>query len=177
MYGSLLLRQVSITLLVMLAVNPIYAQKSTASGYASQAVFKESSVNYLPDRIIGKWITEKKNLIVEIYKSGVEFKAKVLWFSDEDNLTEPIDSRTDFRNPNPTLRSRKLLGMEVLKQLKFIEESNSWEQGVIYDSLSGKEWSSCAFFTDKGRLRVKGYWRFKMLCKSLDFLPYKGCVK
>jgi len=174
MYSSSLLRQVAITFLVMLAVNPIYAQKSSASAYVKNVALKESSNNYLPDRIVGKWITEEKNLIVEIYRSGAEFKAKVLWFEDEDVLSSPIDSRVDFRNPNPALRSRKLLGMEVLRQLRFKEDSNSWEDGIIYDSISGKEWSSCAFFTDSGRLRVKGYWQFKMLCKSIDFLPYRG---
>ncbi|WEK18637.1 MAG: DUF2147 domain-containing protein [Candidatus Pedobacter colombiensis] len=161
----------------MLAVCPIYAQKVIASAYPKEVVFKESSINYLPDKIVGKWISEKKNLIVEIYKSGIEFKAKVVWFDDQDDLSSPMDNRTDFRNPDPALRSRKLLGMEVLKQLKFKEESNSWEDGIIYDSINGKEWSSCAFFTDSGHLRVKGYWKLKMLCKSMDFLPYKGHIK
>lgn len=161
----------------MLAVSPIYAQKIIANAYPKEVAFKESAISYQPDRIVGKWITEKKNLIVEIYKSGVEFKAKVLWFDDQDDLSSPMDSRIDFRNPDPALRSRKLVGMEVLKQLRFKQESNSWEDGIIYDSLSGKEWSSCAFFTNSGHLRVKGYWQFKMLCKSMDFLPYKGCIK
>lgn len=126
-----------------------------------------------PNRIVGKWISEEKNLIVEIYRCKAEYKAKVVWFTDKDDLTMPMDLRTDSRNPNPALRSRKLLGMEVLRQLKFDQKSDSWDTGIIYDSMSGREWSSCVSLTKGGRLRVKGYWKFKFVCKSMDFLSYK----
>lgn len=129
-----------------------------------------------PNRIVGRWISEEKNLIVEIYRFKAEYKAKVVWFTDKDDLTAPIDLRTDSRNPNPALRTRKLVGMEVLKQLKFDQKSDSWDTGIIYDSMSGREWSSCASFTEGGRLRVKGYWKFKFICKSMDFLPYKTAL-
>lgn len=126
-----------------------------------------------PDRIVGKWITEKKNLIVEVYKQDHKYKAKIVWFDDTDDLNRPAEMRRDDQNPDPALRKRKILGLEILKLLAFNKESNSWENGVIYDALTGKEWSSYAFITNKGLLRVKGYWRFKIFSKSIDFLPVK----
>lgn len=121
------------------------------------------------DRILGKWMTEQKNLIVEVYKEGIEYKARILWFNDSDDRSRPMDIRTDLRNQNPELRSRKLIGLDVLKLLTYHRESNTWENGVIYDALSGKEWSSYAYLTENGTLRVKGFWHFKFLSKSLDF--------
>lgn len=129
------------------------------------------------ERIVGKWITEKKNLVVEVYKWKGEFRGRVIWFSDRDDLSKPMKTRMDTRNPDPGLRNRKLLGMEVLKMLKYDSASNSWEDGIIYDSLSGREWNSFAFFTDGGNLRVKGYWHFRFICKSIDFLPYKDEIR
>lgn len=126
-----------------------------------------------PDRIVGKWITEKKNLIVEVYKQDHKYKAKIVWFDDTDDLKRPAEMRRDDQNPDPALRKRKILGLEILKLLAFNKESNSWEDGVIYDALTGKEWSSYAFITNKGLLRVKGYWRLKIFSKSVDFLPVK----
>lgn len=121
------------------------------------------------DRILGKWMTEQKNLIVEVYKEGSEYKARILWFNDSDDRSRPMDMRTDFHNQNPELRSRKLIGLDVLKLLTYNKESNTWENGIIYDALSGKEWSSYAYLTDTGTLRVKGFWHFKFLSKCLDF--------
>lgn len=129
-----------------------------------------------PNRIVGKWISAEKNLIVEIYRCNSEYKAKVVWFTDKDDLTMPMEVRTDSKNPNPALRNRKLVGMEVLRQLKFDQKSDSWDTGVIYDCMSGREWSSCLSLTEGGRLRVKGYWKFKFICKSMDFLPYKTAL-
>lgn len=122
-----------------------------------------------PDRIVGKWITEKKNLIVQVYRSKNEYKAKVLWFNDKDDLSRPMNIRTDYHNPDPALRDRKLIGMEVLKKLTYNNGTDSWEKGTIYDAQHGKEWSSYAYLTDDGLLRVTGYWQFKFISKSMDF--------
>jgi len=121
------------------------------------------------DRIIGRWVTEKKDLIVEVYKCQDQFKARIIWFNDKDDLTRPMNVRGDDNNPDPALRSRKLLGLDVLKMLKYNKKTSCWEDGLIYDADSGKEWSSCASMTPSGSLRVKGYWKFKFLSKSVDF--------
>lgn len=153
---SRLLFLTALVILTMLAL-PVVAQ-----GNVSNA-----------DRILGKWMTEKKNLIVEVYRHEHEYKAKILWFDDTDDLNRPAEMRRDDQNPDPSLRKRKILGLEILKLLAYKKETNTWEDGIIYDALSGKEWSSYAFITNKGLLRVKGYWHFKIFSKSVDFLPVK----
>ncbi len=126
------------------------------------------------DRILGKWIAKEKNLIVEVYRAENTYRARIVWFSDHDDLSRPMATRTDYHNPDPALRKRKLIGMDVLSGLSYSSGTASWENGLIYDANSGKEWSSCISLNKDGGLCVKGYWHFKCLCKSMDFLPYNG---
>ncbi|WP_316840414.1 DUF2147 domain-containing protein [Pedobacter gandavensis] len=142
------------------------------SGLSALPVFSQDSSPH-GDRILGKWMTEKKNLIVEVFKHDHQYKARIVWFDDTDDLSRPAEMRRDDQNPDPALRKRKILGLEILKLLAFNKKTNSWEDGVIYDALTGKEWSSYAFITNKGLLRVKGYWHFKIFSKSVDFMPVK----
>lgn len=72
--------------------------------------------NNKEDAIVGKWMTVDKSLEVQVYKEENNFKAKIIWFKVQDT-TRPLNTRTDEQNPNPTLRNRKWLGMEVLRSL------------------------------------------------------------
>ncbi len=119
--------------------------------------------------ILGKWMSTQKNLIVNIYKEGSQFRAKVAWFNDKDDPSKPMATRTDLKNPIESLRQRKLIGMDILKDLMYNAETQRWEDGIIYDPLSGREWSSVVYFNTKGQLKVKGYWHFEFISKTLTF--------
>ena len=121
-----------------------------------------------PDAILGKWITEKKNCIVEVYKDGHQYKAKVLWFDVKDK--KPMDQWEDEKNPDPQLRHQKLLGMEVVNNLKYDPSCGEWVDGVIYDATTGKKWDSVAWLTKSNQLKVKGYWVFKFLSQTKTFI-------
>jgi uncharacterized protein (DUF2147 family) len=122
------------------------------------------------DRIIGRWTSEKKNLIVEIYKcGGNEYRGKIVWFSDGNEANHPINSRLDFLNPDPALRNRKLIGMDVLTMLTYNKATFNWNNGIIYDSRSGKEWCSCACLKEDCSLCIRGYWHFKFIGKTATF--------
>lgn len=121
-----------------------------------------------PDAILGKWMTEKKNCIVEVYKAGNEYKAKVIWFDVKGK--KPMDQWEDEKNPNPQLRHQKLLGMEVVNHLKYDASSGEWVDGVIYDATTGKKWDSVAWLTKSNQLKVKGYWVFKFLSQTRTFV-------
>ncbi len=120
------------------------------------------------DKIVGKWMAnEDKNVIVQIYKSGNEFKAKIVWFDDSDDMARPMATRCDSKNPDKDLRSRKLLGLEVLWGLTYNEEVDEWQDGHIYDSSSGKEYSAKVWLTKDGMLKVRGYWHFEIFGQNM----------
>src|ERR1019366_8313843 len=119
-----------------------------------------------PDAILGKWMTVEGNLKVEVYKENDAFKAKILWFDDSDDKSKPMNIRTDKKNPDKALRSRKWIGMGVLRDLKYYPHDDEWGDGKIYDGKTGKEWSSVVWMTKDKMLKVKGYWLFKFLSQT-----------
>ncbi|WP_460678666.1 DUF2147 domain-containing protein [Mucilaginibacter koreensis] len=121
------------------------------------------------DRVLGKWMSTEKNLLVQVYKDGSYFQAKILWFSDKDDPSRPIETRVDYKNPDKNLRTRKLIGMTVLEDMVYVPKTNSWEGGKIYDAVSGRKWSSAAYINNKGELKVTGYWHFKWIGRTLTF--------
>ncbi|HEY5368433.1 MAG TPA: DUF2147 domain-containing protein [Hanamia sp.] len=136
--------------------------------HSVHSAFVVTNLNHNADAIIGKWMTIDHNLEVEVYKEGDSFKAKVIWFKIEDT-TRPMNTRTDEKNPNPALRSRKWLGMEVLHNLQYNAVDNEWQHGIIYDAKHGKEWNSVVWIDDAGLLKVKGYWIFRWISQTLTF--------
>jgi uncharacterized protein (DUF2147 family) len=131
--------------------------------------FKKSADNSA-DSIIGKWMNaEDNNLEVEIYKSGNEYKAKVIWFDDSDDKSRPMAERCDTKNPDKALRNRKIVGMEVMYGLVYNLNDDEWQDGRIYDSSSGKEWSAKAWLAKDGSLKVRGYWHFEFLGQNMHF--------
>ncbi len=120
------------------------------------------------DRICGKWESVEKSLSVyRVYMAGSDFKAKIIWYSDTEG--KPMDYWTDRHNPNPALRSRKILGMEVLSGLQYDPDNKSWENGMVYDSKHGHEWNASANIDKNGQLRVRGYWHFKFIGRTMTF--------
>ncbi|QHS56164.1 DUF2147 domain-containing protein [Mucilaginibacter sp. 14171R-50] len=120
------------------------------------------------DRVCGKWQMVGESLVIQVYRDGGEFKAKILWFDDEDD-TKPTDYWKDVRNPDPHLRSRKILGLNVVEKLSYNPKTDSWEDGMIYDPKHGRHWNASAYINKDGLLKVKGYWHFKFIGKTLTF--------
>jgi uncharacterized protein (DUF2147 family) len=119
------------------------------------------------ERVCGKWESDAKNLRILVYTQDHQFKAKLIWFSDTDG--KPMDYWTDVNNPDPALRKRKLLGMEILKGLAYDPETDTWENGMVYDSRHGREWNASARIDKNGLLHVRGYWHFKFIGKTMVF--------
>ena len=122
------------------------------------------------DPILGRWITDRKDLVVEVYLQGSEYRAKIVWVSD--NSVSP-EKRLDDKNPAPPLRTRKIIGMDVLEGLTYNDEQNCWEHGHIYDATSGKTWSASARLDKDETLVVRGYWGFELFGKTLQFRRYR----
>lgn len=120
------------------------------------------------DKICGKWITKEKNLIIQIYKQANNFKTKIVWFKN-DKSDKDINEYLDTKNPNPALRNRKIVGMDIVEGLQYNQKSNSWENGTIYDAHHGRFWDTSALITPEGELKVTGYWKFKWIGKTLIF--------
>jgi len=125
-----------------------------------------------PDFVCGKWMSTEKNLMVQVYREGNVFKAKIIWFKSGDD-SKAMEEWTDKHNPDPSLRDRKLIGMSILRNMDYEPKSNSWENGKIYDAQHGREWDASARIDSNGELKVTGYWHFKFIGRTLTFVRVK----
>lgn len=129
----------------------------------------ETTASTPENAILGKWQSMGGSVTVEVYKEGDKFHAKLVSFDDSDDPSRPMNARLDELNPDPQLRNRKVLGIDVVRNLSFNSKQKRWEDGIIYDSRTGKSWSAVAAITRQGLLQVKGYWKFEFISKSARF--------
>lgn len=80
----------------------------------------------------GVWLTEGGQMKVEIYKKDGLCYGKVAWLEEpNDSKGEPLK---DVKNPDESLRSRPLMGMELFSRLT--EKDGKWI-GTMYAPKRG----------------------------------------
>ena len=84
--------------------------------------------------VLGKWKLEDGTAIVEVYKSGDAFNGKIVWL--EKPTQEDGTPTVDKNNPDPALRKRQLIGLNMLHGLK--SNGKEYTGGKIYDPGNGK---------------------------------------
>lgn len=105
------------------------------------------------DAILGKWVNSTNEAHLEINKRSNKFYGKLVWLKDPKD--EKGNVKTDFQNPNANLRSKPILGLEILKD--FVYEDGKWTDGNIYDPKSGKVYSCNLTLKSNGDLNMRGY--------------------
>ncbi|SEB22000.1 DUF2147 domain-containing protein [Pedobacter hartonius] len=105
------------------------------------------------DAILGQWINSTGEAHVEIFKKGTKYYGKIVWLKTEKDEKGIV--KTDLKNPNASLRSKPILGMEILKD--FVYDDDKWTDGKIYDPKSGKTYSCNMNIKDNGDLNMRGY--------------------
>lgn len=82
----------------------------------------------------GTWLTDDEKAKVELYECGESICSKIVW------LKEPNDEKgkpyRDQLNPDPKLRGRAIMGMDILQNTKKISDK-AWS-GEIYSPEDGK---------------------------------------
>lgn len=119
--------------------------------------------------VVGKWKLEDGTAIVEVYKQGDVFNGKIVWL---ENPTEPDGTPTkDTENPDPKLRSRQLINLNMLSGLK--KNGTEYTGGTIYDPGNGKTYN-CSMKVDGDVLKVRGSLDKKgLLGRTMDWFRVK----
>ncbi len=112
------------------------------------------------DNILGIWKTEQDESKVDVYRCGEKICGKIVWLksplytdSSEGKVGTPI---IDRNNPDPNLRNRPLIGMQIMQGFRALDET-TWGDGTIYDPRSGNSYRGKIRQTEPDRLELRGY--------------------
>jgi len=102
---------------------------------------------------VGVWLTEKGDARVKITKCGSGICGVIV------SLREPIDHATgepqvDDKNPNPSLRTRPIIGLSLFIGMR-PSAPGKWS-GQIYNADDGGTYVSYVTFSGGDALRVEG---------------------
>ena len=101
--------------------------------------------------VVGKWKLADGSAIVEVYQQGNVFNGKIVWLQ---NPTEADGTPAkDENNPDAKLRSRQLIGLNMLSGLK--KDGGEYSGGSIYDPGNGKTYN-CSMKVEGDVLKVRG---------------------
>ncbi|MBO5418708.1 MAG: DUF2147 domain-containing protein [Bacteroidales bacterium] len=101
--------------------------------------------------VVGKWKLDDGSAIVEVYRQGDSYNGKIVWLK---NPTEPDGTpAVDTNNPDPSLRKRQIIGLNMLSDLK--KADGEYSGGKIYDPNNGKTYN-CSMKVEGDVLKVRG---------------------
>ena len=121
------------------------------------------------DAIIGKWINSSSEAHVDITKRGEKYFGKINWLKTTKD--EKGVAKTDVKNPEEDLRSKPILGLEILKN--FIFEDGKWTDGKIYDPKTGKTYSCNMTMKGNDVLNMRGYIGISLIGRSETWKRFK----
>jgi uncharacterized protein (DUF2147 family) len=113
------------------------------------------------DAIVGSWNTAGRDAIIDIYRCGERYCGKIKWlrepnYTAEDKNGKEGQPKIDSNNPNPRLRNRTLVGLELMHDFVYAG-NNLWKGGNIYDPERGKTYSALMRLAARNSLHLKGY--------------------
>ena len=103
------------------------------------------------DVVLGKWWFPKKNGKMEVRVR----EGEVSRHGDRVRQARPLDKN----NPDPELRKRPFVGVEMLQNFTYDPKKKEWSGGTIYDGESGKTYNCTLWFEsgDTSQLNSRGY--------------------
>jgi len=113
------------------------------------------------DKILGVWNTSENDCKIEIFRSGSKYCGRIVWLKDplypvHDDGGMAGRPVVDRENPNPNLRSRPLIGLQLIEGFIYAGK-NVWEKGAIYNPDNGKTYRCKMTLSAPNRLEVRGF--------------------
>jgi uncharacterized protein (DUF2147 family) len=113
----------------------------------------------------GLWWAEGGSAQVEIDRCGSALCGRVVW------LRSPLDeggcALRDVENPDPRLRGRGIMGVELLRGVRrSVAAPDEWIGGEIYDPTSGRTYDAVLRMDGPDRLRLRGYLGIRLLGRT-----------
>ncbi|PTS94066.1 DUF2147 domain-containing protein [Pedobacter sp. HMWF019] len=114
------------------------------------------------DAILGQWVNASGEAHIEIFKKSEKYFGKIVWLKDPKD--DKGANKTDIKNPDPDLKSKPIMGLELLRD--FVYDDGKWTDGKIYDPKSGKTYSCNITEKSNGQLNIRGYIGISLIGRS-----------
>jgi len=142
------MRFLGLSILILLALSTA----TTAVHAASQKA---------ADPVVGFWITENKEAVVELYQCYEEICGRFAWFKDEQNGRIIRDDN----NRDPSKRGRPLCQAQFMGG--FVRaKRGSYPDGWVYNPNDGSTYDVTMTLQNRNTLRVRGYLLVPLLGQS-----------
>jgi uncharacterized protein (DUF2147 family) len=119
-----------------------------------------SSCGAGPPDVLGSWNTAGNSSKLEIFPCGEKLCGKVVWMKNSHYVNAndgPVGTpKIDRKNPDPALRGRPVLGLQVIEGLT-AAGNDTWEHGKCYDPESGNTYRCKIHLSSPERLEMRGY--------------------
>lgn len=113
-----------------------------------------------PDDVLGVWKTAGGRSEVEIFRCGDKLCGRIVGLLHPNYMNSkdgPVGTpKTDRKNPDPALRNRPIIGLQVMEGLTAAGD-NQWERGACYDPESGNTYKCKMRMESPERLKLRGY--------------------
>jgi len=107
------------------------------------------------DKIVGTWLSEDKEVKIQIFKKDSQYCGKIVWFKEsKDTGKLPYD----VKNPDPVLRKREIMNLEILTDFSYDSESEKWVKGQIYHPQQGQVYKGMMWLENSQQLKIRGFW-------------------
>ncbi|MEN8116615.1 MAG: DUF2147 domain-containing protein [Bacteroidota bacterium] len=107
------------------------------------------------NKIVGIWWNDEKTTKIEVEKKDGKYIGTIVYMIPEkyENGEPPKDDE----NPDPALRNRSVVGLQILNSFIYDSKKEEWKDGSIYDPKSGKTYDCYAWLEGDDLLKLKGF--------------------
>ena len=109
----------------------------------------------------GPWINGDGDGLIAVRVVGTGIRATILG-SNGDSVDRP---KTDVNKPDPRLRNRPLVGLELFEGFHY-DGGGEWSGGTIYDPNNGKTYSCKLKLIGPDTLKVRGFIGISLIGRS-----------
>jgi uncharacterized protein (DUF2147 family) len=113
------------------------------------------------DEILGVWNNQERDARIEIFKCAKRYCGKIIALNEPNYPADSRDGipgmpRLDHKNPDPALRSRLVIGLQIVNDFVFAG-GDLWKDGTVYDPKKGKSYSGKMTLVSPTQLNLRGF--------------------
>lgn len=104
-----------------------------------------------PATVEGRWLTQEQDGWIRLAVVGDTLEGSIAGSPNDDEERE-----FDDRNPDPSLRNRRLQGLTIMTGFRY-DDDGRWTGGKVYDPNTGKTYKCTVTLLDDNTLKIRGY--------------------